>query len=155
MIVVNSSTGCTRFTGGNLHLFDGINFLVLIVGLFTIAEVFVPIESHGRESSIGVKLEKTRIPLKEIIYPRWTMLRSTVVGFAAGILPGAGASLSSFLAYTMEKSVSKDKDNFGKGDPRGVAAPEAGNNAAAAGALVPILTLVVPGSGTTAVLLAL
>ena len=73
----------------------------------------------------------------------------------AGILPGAGASLGSFLAYMGEKSVARDKDSFGKGNPRGVAAPEAGNNAAAGGALVPMLTLGVPGSGTTAVLLAL
>jgi len=78
-----------------------------------------------------------------------------VVGFIAGVLPGAGASLGSFLAYMSEKAISKDKDSFGTGNPRGVAAPEAGNNSAAGGALVPMLTLGVPGSGTTAVLLAL
>jgi len=86
---------------------------------------------------------------------RWAMLRGTGIGFVAGILPGAGASLGSFLAYMTEKSVARDKDSFGKGNPRGVAAPEAGNNAAAGGALIPMLTLGVPGSGTTAVLLAL
>ena len=83
------------------------------------------------------------------------MLRSTVIGFVAGVLPGAGASLGSFLAYMAEKSIGRDRDTFGTGNPRGVAAPEAGNNAAAGGALVPMLTLGVPGSGTTAVLLAL
>jgi putative tricarboxylic transport membrane protein len=83
------------------------------------------------------------------------MLRASVIGFFAGILPGAGASLGSFMAYMAEKSIARDKDSFGKGNPRGVAAPEAGNNAAAGGALVPMLTLGVPGSGTTAVLLAL
>jgi putative tricarboxylic transport membrane protein len=84
-----------------------------------------------------------------------SMARGTVVGFIAGVLPGAGASLGSFVAYTLEKRL-KDKDGtFGKGDPRGVAAPEAGNNAAAGGALVPMLALGVPGSGTTAVLLAM
>jgi putative tricarboxylic transport membrane protein len=155
MIGVDSSTGMTRFTGGSLHLFDGVDFLVAIVGLFAVAEVFVFIESHGKDSAIGVKLEKVTIPIRDIIATRWTMLRSTVIGFVAGLLPGAGASLGSFLAYMSEKAVAPDKSNFGKGDPRGVAAPEAGNNAAAGGALVPMLTLGVPGSGTTAVLLAL
>jgi putative tricarboxylic transport membrane protein len=81
-------------------------------------------------------------------------LRGTSIGFIAGVLPGAGASLGSFLAYTVEKRVS-DRGTFGKGDPRGLAAPEAGNNAAAGGALIPMLSLGVPGSGTTAVLLAM
>ncbi len=155
MIGVDNSTGMTRFTGGNLHLFDGIDFLVAIVGLFAVTEVFVFIESHGKDSTIGVKLAKITIPFKEIIYTRWTLLRGTLVGFIAGLLPGAGASLGSFLAYMSEKALAKDKTLFGKGDPRGIAAPEAGNNAAAGGALVPMLTLGVPGSGTTAVLLAL
>ena len=155
MIGVDNSTGLTRFTGGNLHLFDGVNFLVAIVGLFAVTEVFVFIESHGKETAIGVKLKKVTIPIKDIIYTRWSMLRGTLIGFIAGLLPGAGASLGSFLAYTFEKGVAKDKSKFGKGDVRGLVAPEAGNNAAAGGALVPMLTLGVPGSGTTAVLLAL
>ena len=155
MIGVDSSTGLTRFTGGNLHLFDGIDFLVAIVGLFAITEIFVFIESHGKETAIGVKLEKISIPIKEIIYTRWTVLRGSCIGFVAGLLPGAGASIGSFLAYMSEKAIVKDNSSFGKGDPRGVAAPEAGNNAAAGGALIPMLTLGIPGSGTTAVLLAL
>ena len=155
MIGVDNSTGMTRFTGGSLHLFDGIDFLVAIVGLFAVTEVFVFIESHGKDSSIGVKLEKIRIPVRDIVYTRWTILRGSLVGFVAGLLPGAGASLGSFLAYMSEKALAKDKSLFGKGDPRGIVAPEAGNNAAAGGALVPMLTLGVPGSGTTAVLLAL
>lgn len=154
-IGVDASTGMTRFTGGNLHLFDGIDFLVAIVGLFAVSEVLVFIESHGKNSAIGVKLEKVSIPWADIGRTKFTMLRASGIGFIAGLLPGAGASLGSFLAYMGEKSVSRDKSQFGKGDPRGIAAPEAGNNAAAGGALVPMLTLGVPGSGTTAVLLAL
>ncbi|NNF90751.1 MAG: tripartite tricarboxylate transporter permease, partial [Boseongicola sp.] len=82
-------------------------------------------------------------------------IRASVVGFVAGVLPGAGASLGSFLAYMSEKSIAGEKGGFGTGVPKGIAAPEAGNNSAAGGALVPMLTLGVPGSGTTAVLLAL
>ncbi len=155
MIGVDDNSGLPRLTGGNLHLMDGVDFLVAIVGLFAIAEVFFFIESHGKGSSIGVKLEKVAIPWKAIMACKWTMLRSSGVGFIAGILPGAGASLGSFLAYMSEKSIAGDKGGFGTGVPKGVAAPEAGNNAAAGGALVPMLTLGVPGSGTTAVLLAL
>jgi len=82
------------------------------------------------------------------------MLRASGLGFLAGVLPGAGASLGSFISYSMEKRLVDKEGTFGTGDPRGVAAPEAGNNAAAGGALVPMLALGVPGSGTTAVLLA-
>ena len=155
MIGVDSSSGLPRLTGGNLHLFDGVDFLVAIVGLFAIAEVFFFIETQGKGSSIGVKLGKVTVPWKEIWFTRWTMLRASGVGFIAGILPGAGASLGSFLAYMSEKSIAGDKGGFGTGVAKGVAAPESGNNAAAGGALVPMLTLGVPGSGTTAVLLAL
>lgn len=155
MIGVDNTSGMPRLTGGNLHLYDGVDFLVAIVGLFAVAEVFFFIESHGKQSSIGVKLEKTGIPWRDIFATRWTMLRASGVGFVAGILPGAGASLGSFLAYMSEKSIAGKNAGFGTGVARGIAAPEAGNNAAAGGALVPMLTLGVPGSGTTAVLLAL
>lgn len=154
MIGVDSN-GLPRFTGNNMHIMDGIDFLVAIVGLFAIAEVFFFIEGHGKDSAIGVKLGKVSVPWKEIFLVKWVMLRASIVGFIAGILPGAGASLGSFLAYMSEKSIAGKDGGFGTGVPKGVAAPESGNNAAAGGALVPMLTLGVPGSGTTAVLLAL
>ena len=155
MIGVDNNSGMPRLTGGNLHMMDGVDFLVAIVGLFAIAEVFFFIEGRGKDSSIGIKLGKVTIPWKDINATKWTMLRSSFVGFFAGILPGAGASLGSFLAYMTEKSIAGPKGGFGTGVAKGIAAPEAGNNAAAGGALVPMLTLGVPGSGTTAVLLAL
>ncbi len=155
MIGLDQTTNMPRFTFGNMHLFDGIDFLVAIVGLFAVAEVFHFIETHGKNSAIGVKLGKVVIPWKMLNQTKGAMLRGSGIGFIAGILPGAGASLGSFLAYMGEKAISRDKDSFGKGNPSGVAAPEAGNNSAAGGALIPMLTLGVPGSGTTAVLLAL
>ncbi|MHA6346989.1 tripartite tricarboxylate transporter permease [Roseivivax sp. CAU 1761] len=158
MIGVDTQTGVPRFTFGEVHLYDGIDFLVAIVGLFALSEVFIFLEHRGTERDISTK------PKVEIgrITPPWrvlrrctpTMLRTTVLGFIAGVLPGAGASLGSFISYSMEKRLVDRKGTFGTGDPRGVAAPEAGNNAAAGGALVPMLALGVPGSGTTAVLLA-
>ncbi|MCB1497341.1 MAG: tripartite tricarboxylate transporter permease [Bauldia sp.] len=157
MIGVDHQTGVPRFTFNDVYLYDGIHFLVAIVGLFAISEVFLFLEHRGEgEAGAGrLTLGRVTAPLRMIRQTIGAMLRSTVLGFIAGVLPGAGASLGSFISYTFEKRLS-DKDNtFGKGDPRGVAAPEAGNNAAAGGALVPMLALGVPGSGTTAVLLAM
>lgn len=154
MIGLDPNTGQARLTGGNLHLYDGVDFLVAIVGLFAVSEVFFFIESHGKSGAGAVKLNKFRIPWGDIIATRWVLLRSSIVGFICGVLPGAGASLGSFMTYVTEKNIAGEKGKFGTGVPKGVAAPEAGNNAAAGGALVPMLTLGVPGSGTTAVLLA-
>lgn len=155
MIGVDNNSGLPRLTFGNMHLFDGVDFLVAIVGLFAISEVFFFIEHHGRGAALGVKLGRVRVPWADLWATRWVQLRASLVGFIAGVLPGAGASLGSFLAYMSEKAIAGEKAGFGTGVPKGVAAPEAGNNAAAGGALVPMLTLGVPGSGTTAVLLAL
>ncbi|MEP2782880.1 MAG: tripartite tricarboxylate transporter permease [Pseudoruegeria sp.] len=155
MVGVDNNSGLPRLTGGNLHLYDGVDFLVAIVGLFAISEIFFFIESHGKNTSIGVKLDKVRVPWADLWDTRWTQLRASAVGFVAGVLPGAGASLGSFMSYMSEKSIAGEDGGFGTGVAKGVAAPEAGNNAAAGGALVPMLTLGVPGSGTTAVLLAL
>ncbi|MEM8824153.1 MAG: tripartite tricarboxylate transporter permease, partial [Pseudomonadota bacterium] len=154
MIGLDPNSGMARLTGGNLHLYDGVDFLVAIVGLFAVSEVFFFIEKHGVGGALNIKLSKVTVPWRDIWTTRWTMARSSVLGFIAGVLPGAGASLGSFLTYVTEKSIAGEKGKFGSGVPKGIAAPEVGNNAAAGGALVPMLTLGVPGSGTTAVLLA-
>ena len=157
MVGVDTQTGVPRMTFGEVHLYDGIDFLVAIVGLFALSEVFVFLEHrHGESDAAGKKVKIGRITPPWAMVKRCipTMLRTSGLGFLAGVLPGAGASLGSFISYSMEKRLVDRDGTFGKGDPRGVAAPEAGNNAAAGGALVPMLALGVPGSGTTAVLLA-
>ena len=157
MIGVDTQTGVPRLTFGEVHLYDGLDFLVAIVGLFALSEVFIFLERrHGSAEAEAREVRVGRLT------PSWsmlknctpTMLRTSLLGFIAGVLPGAGASLGSFISYSMEKRLVDRDGTFGTGDPRGVAAPEAGNNAAAGGALVPMLALGVPGSGTTAVLLA-
>lgn len=156
MIGIDGQTGTTRATFGNIHLYEGIDFLVAIVGLFALSELFLFLEDraklahHDDAKPIGRLL-----PDRKTFRSLWpTMTRGTILGFIAGVLPGAGASLGSFISYSLEKRFFDKKKTFGTGEPRGVAAPEAGNNAAAGGALVPMLALGVPGSGTTAVLLA-
>jgi putative tricarboxylic transport membrane protein len=156
MIGVDTQTGVPRFTFGEVHLYDGIDFLVAIVGLFALSEVLIFFENHSGASAAGRgPIGRITVPLAMLKQTAGSMLRGTGLGFLAGVLPGAGASLGSFIAYSLEKRISDRKGTFGRGDPRGVAAPEAGNNAAAGGALVPMLALGVPGSGTTAVLLAM
>lgn len=149
------STGTQRYTFGVLELYEGVDFIIAIVGLFAISELLFFIESRAGGDKGPMKVNKLSLSWKEIgsIFP--TTLRGGVLGFISGVLPGAGASLGSFISYTLEKKILGSKGRFGEGDPRGVAAPEAGNNGASSGALVPMLTLGVPGSGTTAVLLAL
>lgn len=157
MVGVDGQTGVPRFTFGEVHLYDGIDFLVAIVGMFALSEVFIFLENRansGTKTAARVKIGKIIPSWSLIQYCTPTMIRSTILGFVAGVLPGAGASLGSFISYSVEKRLVDKEGTFGKGDPRGVAAPEAGNNAAAGGALVPMLALGVPGSGTTAVLLA-
>ncbi len=155
LVGYDTTTGVPRYTFGLMELFEGIDFLIAIVGLFAVSEVLLFLEhARGRAPRVPA-LGRITVPLRVLRRCLPASLRGTLLGFFAGILPGAGASLGSFLAYTLEKRVSDRTGSFGRGDPRGVAAPEAGNNAAAGGALIPMLTLGVPGSGTTAVLLAL
>ena len=158
MIGVDGQTGVPRFTFGEVHFYDGIDFLVAIVGLFALSEVFIFLEHRGKsegKAESKVSLGRITPPAAMLRQTSGSMTRGTILGFIAGVLPGAGASLGSFIAYSFEKRLRDRDKTFGKGDPRGVAAPEAGNNAAAGGALVPMLALGVPGSGTTAVLLAM
>ncbi len=142
-----------RFTFGTLRLYDGMDFVVVTIGFFAISEVLQMLE--GSRSAVEAKAEVGRvmITVKEFVGSLLTMLRSSVSGFLIGVLPGAGATIASFVAYTTERRL-VPKEHFGKGDIRGVAAPEAANNSAAVGAMIPMLTLGVPGSGTTAVMLA-
>lgn len=152
---VDHSTAVDRFTFGSLKLYEGIDFIIAIVGLFAISELLVFIEEHRQSPKSAIKVAKLKISFKDILFVLPTTIRGGLIGFIAGVLPGAGASLGSFVSYTLEKKIIGRKGEFGQGDPRGVAAPEAGNNAASCGALVPMLTLGIPGSGTTAVLLAM
>lgn len=156
IVGIDLQTGTVRFAFGTTHLLDGIDFLVVALGIFALAEVFYILLRGGggggkepQRNAIG-SLKLSRREVRDIAGP---VGRSSVLGFFTGVLPGAGATIGSFLGYSMEKRIAKDGDTFGKGNIKGVAAPEAANNAACTGSFVPLLTLGVPGSGTTAVLL--
>ncbi|HET8726729.1 MAG TPA: tripartite tricarboxylate transporter permease [Alphaproteobacteria bacterium] len=152
---LDPATGLARYTFGSFNLYDGFDPIVAIVGLFAISEVLVYLETSHKSDTPMVPIGRAVPRLKEMLQGMGATMRGSVIGFVAGVLPGAGASLGAFMSYVAERRLSDRNGTFGKGDPRGVAAPEAGNNAAAGGALIPMLTLGVPGSGTTAVMLAL
>lgn len=151
---IDLQTGTERYTFGTAHLLDGIDFLVVALGVFALAEVFYMLLSSGGgkkqpRNRVG-SLRLSRSEIKDIAGP---VGRSSLLGFFVGVLPGAGATVASFLGYSMEKRIAKDPETFGKGNIKGLAAPETANNAACTGSFVPLLILGVPGSGTTAVLL--
>ncbi|WP_219899586.1 tripartite tricarboxylate transporter permease [Zobellella taiwanensis] len=154
IVGIDLQTGTERYTFGSLELLDGIDFLVVALGVFALAEVFYMLLKGGggkeqpRNNIGSLKLSKAEV--KEIAGP---IGRNSVLGFFIGVLPGAGATVASFLGYSLEKRLAKDGDTFGKGNIKGVAGPESANNAACGGSFVPLLTLGVPGSGSTAVLL--
>jgi putative tricarboxylic transport membrane protein len=146
-------TGVFRFTFGVPDLNPGIEFLALSIGLFAISEVLIGTREISQGLPRNVIKHKILIKLSEIRESLGAIFRGSFIGFLVGVLPGAGAGIASFLSYSFETQVGGHPERFGKGEIRGVAAPESANNAASAGALVPMLTLGVPGSGTTAILL--
>ncbi|WFQ79887.1 tripartite tricarboxylate transporter permease [Xenorhabdus sp. SF857] len=150
---VDANTGVYRFTFNNVHLSDGIQFIVVVIGLFSVSEILLMLESTSAGQKVIRQTGRLLFNRKEAAACAGPTLRSSVIGFFVGILPGAGATIASAITYMTEKRISGNSDSFGKGDIRGVAAPEAANNASACGSFIPMLTLGVPGSGTTAVML--
>jgi len=146
----------SRFTFGRMELLSGIDFVVVAIGVFAIGEVLANME--GREAAKALPVPKgwrNLLPtLQDLKDSRFAFLNGSVVGFLIGVLPGAGSTIASFISYGLEKAVSRRPEQFGKGVVEGVAAPEGANNAETGGALIPMLTLGIPGSSTTAVLLA-
>ncbi len=152
-IGMDTVSGVARFTYDIPDLYQGLEFLTIAVGLFALGEVFKTILEDDQSNKEIIKVGRvlpTKQDLKESAGP---ITRGSLLGFFIGVLPGAGATLASFFSYIFEKKLSKDPSRFGKGAIAGVAAPESANNAASGGAMIPLLTLGIPGSGTTAILM--
>jgi len=152
---IDLQSGQSRYTFGIAEFQDGVGFIVVVVGLFAVAEVFRGLEELYRGTAppiirISGKLWLTREEWKRSVGPIW---RGGIIGFIIGVLPGAGGTIASILSYSAEKRLSKHPEEFGKGAIEGVAGPESANNSDTAGAMVPLLTLGVPGGGATAVML--
>ncbi|HTH98894.1 MAG TPA: tripartite tricarboxylate transporter permease [Stellaceae bacterium] len=151
---IDIQTGLPRFTMGIGEMQNGINFLVLVVGLFAMAEVTRMVEDHMR-GALKIIRVKGRIWFTgtELRRALPSMFRGTAVGFTCGAAPGLGGMISAMLAYVLEKKVSRHGEEFGQGAVEGVAAPEAAVNADSCGAFVHLLALGIPGSGATAVIM--
>jgi TctA family transporter len=147
------NSGALRFTAGRPELMNGLEFVVIAMGLFGLADAIVNVRSAPEASLVTTRIEN--------LMPRWpelkqslpSMMRGTALGSLLGLLPGGGALLSSFAAYSLEKRTARPPRTFGAGDIRGVAAPEAANNAGAQTSFIPLLTLGVPSNPTMALVL--
>ncbi|SNS78334.1 putative tricarboxylic transport membrane protein [Geodermatophilus pulveris] len=150
--------GQQRYTFGSTELINGIDFIPVAIGLFGVGEVLHTLWRGGHLERLGYfsvssrskGFWPTRADRRE---SRGPMLRGSFLGFLVGTTPGAGATVASLMSYNLEKSISKTPERFGKGAMPGLVGPEAANNAASAGAMVPLLTLGIPGSAATAVLI--
>ena len=155
LVGIDQLTGNARFSFGIPQLLDGIDVVILVMGLFAVGETLYQAWHHGRTEMEVVKLHDFTGMNREEWRRSWKpWLRGTAIGFPLGVLPMGGTVIPTFLSYITEKRLSDHPEEFGHGAIEGVAGPEAANNAAAAGVLVPLLTLGLPSSATAAILLA-
>jgi putative tricarboxylic transport membrane protein len=155
LIGIDQQTGQARYSLGIPELLDGISVVVVVVGLFAVGETLYVVSRLLKDKSEVIAIKGSIWMTKDEWKRSWKpWLRGTLLGFPLGALPAGGAEIPTFLSYSLEKRLSKHKDEFGKGAIEGVAGPEAANNAAAAGVLVPLLTLGLPTSATAAIILA-
>lgn len=150
-------TGRQRYTFGSPELIGGIDFIPIAIGVFGIGELLYSLHQGAHRQTSGLvayKNEASFWPTRfDYWESRWVMVRSSIIGFVVGVIPGAGATIASLMTYSIEKALSRESEKFGTGHMPGLVAPETANNAASAGAMIPLLTLGIPGSASTAVLL--
>lgn len=152
-IGIDPMGGFPRFTFGNMNLANGLNLIPVMIGLFAASEAFKSMEDIFSKQNLDIKVEKVKLKWVEFKSLIITILRSAGIGTFIGMIPGAGGDITSFVAYNEAKRFSKNKEEFGNGAMKGVAAPEAANNSVTGGAMIPLLTLGIPGDAVTAVLL--
>jgi putative tricarboxylic transport membrane protein len=146
--------GTQRFTFGNVYLQEGVHFLPAMIGLFAIPQIITGIAGRSKVMpGYNAKITGLLPRVRDVVRTLKAVLIGAVTGTAVGAIPGTGGPIAVFLAYDLAKRASKNRDQFGQGDVRGVAAPEAANNAVAGGALIPMLTLGIPGDPITAIML--
>ena len=153
LIGMDIITGYQRFTFGLLGLADGIKFLPVAVGLFGVAEIFATLEETETGRIIKTTLKEMLITKQDLKDSAAPIGRATIIGFIVGVLPGAGGAVASMLSYATENKLSKHPERFGTREIAAVAGPNAADNASTGGSMIPMLTLGIPGSATTAVML--
>ncbi len=154
LIGVDPLTGTPRLNFGMPSLYQGIDFIPVAIGVFGIAEVLASLERSERVEPIRTRLKDMWLTAEDWATCRFSIMRGGLIGLFVGIMPGAGASVASLLSYLTERKLSKNPERFGNGAIDGLAAAESANNSAAHGALIPMLSLGIPGSASSAVLMA-
>ena len=154
-IGIDAMSGQMRMTFGTTYLLGGLSFVPVLIGLFAFSQVLASIEDSYNETYVkhDVKLKRVFPTIADLKECAVTILRSSIIGTVIGAVPGTGGDISSFISYNEAKRWSKHPEKFGEGIPEGIAAPEAANNAISGGALIPLLTLGIPGDAGTAVML--
>lgn len=143
-----------RFSYGNVNVMSGIQLIPVMIGLFGFPEIVHSFKRGGKEEVLKLSPFHITQGLRLVWQNKWDIVRSAFIGVGVGIIPGVGEDTGGWLSYWATKSLSKDPDSFGKGNPRGVISAETGNNSCIGGAIIPVLSLAVPGSAPAAVLLA-
>jgi len=154
MVGMDPTTGTARFTFDSLDLYAGIPFTVALIGLFSLPQAMALMEqARARRDPPNQVSDRVLVRPREFMRLLPNILRSSGIGVITGLIPGTGGDTASWFAYNEAKRFARDKSQFGKGDPAGIAAPEAANNAVVGGALIPTIALGIPGSSSTAVLI--
>jgi putative tricarboxylic transport membrane protein len=153
MVGMDPVTGIQRFTFGEMNLQTGLNFVPLMIGLFGLSEILDQLINREKRERVKQKIRKVVPSLDTFKKIYKVIIRSSLIGTLIGALPGSGGTIAAFAAYNDAKQCSDTPEKFGKGAPEGIAAPEAANNATVGGALMPLLTLGVPGDAITAILI--
>lgn len=154
LVGTDVNTGAVRFTLGLPQLSDGIDFVVVAMGLFGFAEIVSNLGKRASDRELVAARISNVLPSREDLQAAWRpILRGTALGSALGILPGGGALLSSFASYTLEKKIARDPSRFGNGAIEGVAGPESANNAGAQTSFIPMLTLGIPSNAVMALMI--
>jgi len=150
---MDSISGTQRLTFGILELTDGIGFIPAVMGLFGVSEIFINVERAVVTTLVTEKVKNLLPDRQDWKESFWPIIRGTVLGFFMGVLPGPAPVISTYSSYALEKKISKTPEKFGTGHIVGVAGPEAANNAASSGAMIPLFTLGIPANSVIAVLL--
>ncbi|MBS6642685.1 MAG: tripartite tricarboxylate transporter permease [Clostridiaceae bacterium] len=154
---IDSVSGMTRFTFGNIKMYNGVKMIAVLLGVYAVAQLIARIngtEAGGQASSLDMKgMESDRVSLREVKSVLPTMGKSSVIGSVIGAIPGTGSAIAAYISYNEAKRRAKPDEHFGEGELKGIAAPESANNGATASCLIPLLTLGIPGDAVAATLM--
>ena len=151
---IDPLTGRQRFVFGRIWLMNGFDFVTIAMGMFGLSEILLALEEKVSPEFVTTKIGRLWPTAKEWAESRWAILRGSIVGFFIGVIPGGGAVVSSLVSYSMERKLSKNPEEFGKGSIAAVAGPESANNAASSSSFIPLLTLGIPCNATIAMIYA-